>query len=92
MSTIRTMSPGIGIDPTTSTYSLSAEEAVVTSYAAWKCGGHRTGMPDFEAALVEGKALVRGSSIRTGVRQIVLPDGRAWFAFPDFKTSVGCPT
>lgn len=88
---VRTMTPGVGSMPTTSTYSLEPVEALVVAYATWKCGGVRTGMPDFEAAIAHGRTLVQvGSDGRT--RQIILIDelhaGRAWFARPVTRVRV----
>ena len=65
-----------------STYSLSPSEAVATAYAAWKCKGHRTGMPDFEAALSEGKRLTSCNPKQPDIKRIILPQGPAWFGFP----------
>lgn len=88
---VHTMTPGIGVDSRTLTYSLGVDEALAVAYATWKRGGVRTGMPDFEAALAVGRSLVRtGSDGRT--RQIILTEephvGRAWFARAETKVVV----
>ena len=79
---VRTMTPGVGVDSRTRSYCLDATESVVVAYATDKCKGVRTGMPDFEAAQDEARALVREGS-RKGVMHIILPDSRAWFGFPE---------
>ena len=81
LTTVRTMDRS-GVHPRTRTYSLDASDAVVVAYATDKCGGVRTGMPDFEAALNEGRSLV-GVGSKQGTKHIVLPDARAWFGFPE---------
>lgn len=80
--TVRCLVPKKGLLPLRSTYGLPAQEAVAVAYAAWKCGGHRTGMRDFEASLIEGRALAKPDA-KPGVFRIILPDGRAWYGIPE---------
>lgn len=82
VTTVRSMTPGKGIDDRTATYCLSPADAVVEAYTSWKCGTPRVGMPDGIKAREEGRKLVKEGS-KKGVFHIILPDGRAWFGFPE---------
>jgi hypothetical protein len=79
------MSPGKGIDPRVATYCLEPREAVRMAYiqAVHGAGELVPANERHERHHAEAEALVKESRTKSGVFHIILPDGRAWFGFPE---------